>query len=167
MKLTTIFGLMVIALSTACSKSSSSMSPIQAAACDVESVATGSVAAAVATAFNCQNQPQIQTDLQTALGNVNFCAASVPAPASLIAGAKMVSKLGDVTKADIDAAKKAKGLAVKPMGIVGNIACPIILNAGVAYLTQAVPSSWSCTASSSAQTVAQALTIACEAAIPL
>lgn len=163
----------MVGLSAACTKSAT-MSPLQAAGCDVEGLGTSAAASAIASVLSCSNAPQIQADLQVALGNVNFCAVDVPAAsvASLVAGAKKYSKLGDVSAADVAAAKAAKpGLvkseAVKPMGIVGNIACPLIFNVGIGYLTQAVPSGWSCAASASTASVSQALITACEAAIPL
>lgn len=160
----------VLLFSSACSKTSASMSPLQAAGCDLETVATQTLATGISTVLSCTNTNQIASDLQVALGNVNFCAISVPAPAAaLVAGQPKYSKLGDVKKSDIDA-KKTKGLnaeAVKAQGIVASIACPAVLNIGISYLTQAVPSSWSCSASTGTQSVAAALTAACTAAIPL
>ena len=149
----------------ACTKSSTpgSVTPIQSAGCAVESAITGAAATTIAAAISCSNQTQIATDIQNALGNVNLCSAGIAAPAQL-AGPKW-SKVGDVSKQDIDKAKASKGLA--PMGVVGNIACPIVVNTLLGFATNSIPASWGCSASTSASSLGQVIVSACEAAIPL
>lgn len=129
------------------SSTSSSISPIQAVGCDIETAVIGAEAGAIATLLTCANQTQISTDLQTALGNANLCAQPGVAAVSM-------------------PQLKAKASA-KPMGIIGNIACPLVINVAIGYATQAVPASWSCTTGASAASLAAALTAACETAVPL
>jgi hypothetical protein len=150
----------------ACTKSSTpgSVTPIQSVGCAVESAVTSAAATTIAASISCSNQAQIATDIQNALGNVNLCAAGVaPAPAALV-GPKW-SKVGDVSKQDLDKAKASKGLA--PMGIVGQIACPIVVNTLLGFATNSIPVSWGCSASTSAASLGAVITSACEAAIPL
>lgn len=154
----------LLLMSVACTKSGGSVSPIQQVGCDVESAITGAAGSAIAAAISCSNQAQIASDVQTALGNVNLCNAGI-ASASLVKPAW--SKVGDVTKQDLDKAKGVKSLDVKPMGVVGNIACPIVVNTLLGFATNSIPSSWGCSASTSASSLAQTIVAACELAVPL
>lgn len=160
-----LLGLFVFA--TACTKSSTpgSLNPIQQVGCDVESAITSAAGTAIAAAISCSNQSQIATDVQNALGNVNLCNAGLQS-ASLAALSKPAwLKVGDISKQDIDKAKASKGLA--PMGVVGNIACPIVVNTLLGFATNSIPASWGCSASTSASGLGQIIVSACEAAIPL
>lgn len=150
-----------------CSSTSSSLSPIQAVGCTVESTIVGVEAQAIATLLTCSNVAQIQTDMQTALGNVNFCAVPVPAPAVTSLIATKVKTIGDITQADLDAAKKGVQSKAVAKGIVATIACPIFFNVALGFATSQIPSKWSCQASTSAASLGAALTAACETAITL
>jgi len=55
---------------------------------------------------------------------------------------------------------------VKPDGVIGNIACPIAVNAALALVTTQIPSSWGCTPGSVTTDLSTALTAACVAAVP-
>ena len=132
-----------------CTKTATgSMTPIQAVGCDIQTLVTSGLAASVATALSCTNQTQIQTDLQSAFGNANLCAAQAVSTANA---------------AQVKAAKAA----AKPMGIVGNIACPIAINTVIGFLSNSVPTTWGCSASATAAALSSALTAACETAIPI
>lgn len=144
--------LLMITACTSSSTSSGSMNPITAAGCDVETAVTAGFAGSIATAFTCSNQAAIQSSLQTALGNVNLCAAN-PSVAA-------------VTSAQITA-KKALAKAASPMGIVGSLVCPLAINTIVGFATAQIPTAWGCTASASASDIVAALTTACVAAVPL
>lgn len=128
-----------------CTKSStSSLTPIQAAGCDVESLVTSGFASAVASALTCTNTTQIQTDLQTAFGNANLCQGQVAA----------------ATMAQL----KAKGVS---KGIVGSIACPIAINTAVGYLSNSIPTTWGCSAAATAASLSATLTTLCEGAVTI
>lgn len=152
--------LTILLLGVACTKSGT-MSPIQSAGCAVESAVTSAAATSIAAALSCTNQAQIATDVQNALGNVNLCATNV-AVASL---APKYSKVGDVSKQDLDAAK-GKNL-IKPMGVVGNIACPIVVNTLLGFATNSIPSSWGCSSSTTASALTATIIAGCEAVVPL
>ena len=132
-----------------CTSSSGSMTPIQAAGCDVESAILGGAATAIATALSCSSVSSVQSSLTTALGNANLCSSS---------------QVASVTASSLKAAKSA---AVKPLGIVGNLACPIAVNTIVGFLSNSIPSAWGCSASTDAASLSTALTAACEAAVPI
>lgn len=131
------------------SSNSGTVTPIQAAGCDVESAILGGAAGAIASALSCTSTSAIQASLTTALGNANLCAA--PGVAAISAASM----------------KSAKSAAVKPQGVIGNLACPIAVNTIVGFLSNSVPSAWGCSASASASALAATLTSVCEAAVPL
>jgi hypothetical protein len=133
--------------STTTTTSGGSMSPIQAAGCDVETAILGGAAQAVATALNCSSVTYVQASLTTALGNANLCANAT------------VSS----TKAE---ALKAKSV-MKPMGIVGNLACPVAVNTIMGFLSNSIPPGWGCSATANASALSAALTAACESAVPI
>jgi len=125
--------------------SSGTMSPIQAAGCDVETAILGGASTAVGTALSCTNTSAIQASLTTALGNANLCAApGVAAVTGSAIKAKAVGKL-----------------------VIGNIACPIAINTIVGFLSNTVPTAWGCSATASASSLAATLTTVCEAAVPI
>lgn len=150
----------------ACTKTTApgSLNPIQQVGCDVESAITGAAGSAIASAISCSNQAQVASDIQNALGNVNLCNAGV-AVASLASDGPKWTKIGDVSKQDIDAAKSSKKLS--PMGVIGNVACPIVVNTLLGFATNSIPASWGCSASTSASSLGQTIVSACELAIPL
>lgn len=146
------------------------LSPIQEAGCAIESAVSGGMASVVSSSLQCSHPDVVAQQLQAAFGNANLCAAPVAAPANaaMLAGQKF-SKVGDVSAADLDAAKSGMHAnAVKPNGIIGNIACPIAINAAIGFLSNAVPAAWGCSGpNASISGLIGALTAACETAVPL
>ena len=128
-----------------CTKSGSSISPAQAVGCDIESAVVAAEASAVSTLLSCTNVTQVQQDMMTALGNANLCAA--PGVAA-VSSAQMKS-------------------AVSAKGVIGSLACPIVVNVLIGYASSAIPSTWGCSTGSSAQSLSAALTAACVAAVPI
>lgn len=140
------------------------MTALNSAGCDVESAITSTIGGAVLSA--CQGSGTAAAcgaAFQTSLGNVNLCAAGIPA-ASLSKDAKW-TKVGDVTAGDLSQGKgKAK---LSTMGVVGAIACPIAVNTIMGYLTSQIPLACGCTVSLTASQADQAIVAACEAAVPI
>ena len=146
---------------------SGSMNPVQQAACDVEKVALTSVSQVIAGALNCSAPDAIEANLEVALGNVSFCQTPLQAPSALATVKALAAGQGWQTIGDIKIpGNGVKSLAVEPQGVVGAIACPIIVNTVLGYMTSSIPSAWKCSASSSAGSVSAAITAACIAAIP-
>lgn len=143
-----LLGVLLVVSLFGCTKTNSTLTPIQQVGCEIESAVSTSFSAGVASAMSCTNQAAIQASLQTAFGNANLCAG----PASAVTAAQI---------------KTAKSLAVKPQGVVGNLACPIAVSSALGFLTNSVPSSWGCSASASASTLQSTLVSLCETAIPL
>ena len=152
------------------------LTPLGGAVCAIESSAAGGIAGSVAGALACSNQAAIVASLEAALGNANLCGASLPAAAPAVAGLKAMAvlpqwkTLGDVpasalVKTAVSGQMKAQ--AVKAMGLVGGIACPIVINTAIGFLSNSVPAAWGCTTSTTIVTVQGALTAACEAAVPI
>lgn len=136
---------------TGCTKTAtttSTLTPIQAVGCDVETAVTASFATGVVKALTCTNEAAVQASLLLAFGNANLCSNQVTA----------------VSAVQI---KAAVSKAIKPQGVIGNIACPIAVSTALGYLTNSVPVSWGCSASASATTLSTALISLCESAIPL
>jgi hypothetical protein len=125
------------------------MSPIQTAGCDVETAILGTAASAVASALSCTGSAAIQASLTVALGNANLCASPI------VSGTTMA------------ALKSEASAKAKPMGVVGNLACPIAINTIVGFLSNSVPTTWGCSATSSASALVSVLTAACESAVPI
>ncbi len=159
-----------------CSKGSS-VSPIAAVGCDIEAAVLGGAAGVIASQLQCSNLSNIQSGLQVALGNLNFCtipvpAAPAPAPAAALKAANAAPQwktLGDVTSAQLSSVKaqaQIKG-AMKAMGIIGSIACPAFINIAGGYLSNVVPGTWGCSGNVSASVILQALESACIAAVPI
>jgi hypothetical protein len=139
-----------------CTKSSSgggTVTPIQAAGCDIETAILGGASGAISSALSCTNSAAIQASLTTALGNANLCAA--PGVAAVSSGQMSAAKAS------------MKSAAAKPMGVIGNIACPIAISTIMGFLSNSIPSAWGCSASASAAGVSAALVSVCEAAVPI
>jgi hypothetical protein len=162
------FAIFTMFMIAGCTKGS--MSPVQSAACDVETAAVGGVAQSIAGILNCSAPDQITASLLTALGNVSFCSTSLQAPSSLAAVKALAAGQSWQTIGDIHLSNgkpmSLKAQDVQAQGVVGAIACPIIVNTVVGYLTSAIPSSWNCSGSANAGSVGSAITAACIAAIP-
>lgn len=156
-------------LGTACNKTSSSISPLAGLGCSVESAVAGAEAATISSLLSCSGAAQIESDLMTALGNANLCNSPLPAPSGLVAQSvsSQWKKVGDVKDEDLKSGKGQKALDFHITGIVGSIACPIVVNVVIGYATQAIPTKWSCSAGSSAQSLSAALIAACTAAVPI
>lgn len=131
-----------------CTKSNSSLTPIQQVGCDIETAVSSSFAGGVAAALSCSNLSVIQADLQKAFGNANLCQ-------------------GPVASATTAQLKSAKAQLVHKMGAIGNIACPIAVPTALGFLSNSIPSGWGCSASASASALSSTLITLCEAAIPL
>lgn len=156
---------------TACTKQQTQvvLEPIKAAGCAVESAITSGFGAEVVSECGGTNAVACGQAFQVALGNVNLCAAplSVPAGLTVKTVTATIKTVGDVTNQDLKKSKEAGPEAVKTMGIVGAVACPIAINAGLGLLTGIVPAACGCTKNLSASQLGIALTAACVAAIPL
>ena len=123
------------------------LTPAQNVECNAENDVTAAMSLAIAGAMNCSNQPAIHASLMTALGNVNICKKA--------------------TDAQIQAAQmKAKG--VQAQGILGNLACPFAVGAVIGFVSNSIPSAWSCAPSKGVpvEVFSTVVTTACEAAIP-
>lgn len=138
----------IVVLVAGCTSSSPTVSPIVDAGCTIETAITAGMGASVATALNCSNASAIQASIQMALGNVNLCASSTTAQSTAAAQVKLNTKLTN-------------------KAIVGDILCPIALNTIVGYLSNTIPSAWSCSQSATVTALQQALTAACESAVPI
>lgn len=148
---------------------SGSMSPIGSAVCDVEKVALTGVSQSIAGILNCSAPDAIETSLEQALGNVNFCKTPVQQDSASDTVKALVAGQNWQTIGDIHlplSQSGAKSLSAAPQGVIGALACPIIVNTVLGYLTSSIRSSWKCSNSASAGTVASAITAACVAAIP-
>ena len=134
-----------------CNKTQVAASPTLTAVadvgCSVESGLASGVSASIAAQLQCTNTAAIQSSIQAALGNANLCSLVAPSVASANA-------------------LKAKSV-VAPKAIVGDIACPIVVNVVGGYLSNAVPAAWGCSAGAAMSSVLSALTAACEAAVPI
>lgn len=142
------------------------LTPIQQAGCAIETAVSTGIGSAVASALQCSNASQVDADLQAAFGNANLCNAPVPDPAPPTQLKSAFKKLGDVSQSDLDAAKK--GAKLKPMGAIGDVACPLAVSAAIGFLSNSVPKSWGCTGpNATIQGLLDAATAACKAAVPL
>lgn len=116
--------------------------PIQVVGCAVESSLNTAFSASIATVLNCTNQAAISSSIATKLSAINICAtASVQSQVKELQG---------------------KG---KMKGIVGDLVCPIGINAINSIVNGAVPAAWGCSVSS-ADGVSAALAAVCAAAVP-
>ena len=114
-------------------------SPIGGVVCNVEQDIAGAFASTIAKSLSCSNQATIQSDVLGFIGKANLCASSVNHLKS--------------------APKSADG---KMKGVIGNIACPIAVNAVMGAAGAAVPASWGCAPNSGANSLNAALTATCE-----
>lgn len=153
-----------------CHPGGSTVSPIQAAGCDVETAILGGASTAIGTALSCGNVSAIQASLTTALGNANLCATPIPqAPASAAskaAGSPAYKTIGDVPLSALKSSA-VKSDAVRSLGIVGNIACPIAINTVIGFLSNSVPAAWSCSSGSTAASLEATLVQVCQIAVPI
>lgn len=161
-------------LAVGCKTSSTSTNPvltaIESAGCDVESAVTGAIGTAVVSACKgTGTAAACGAAFQTSLGNVNFCAIPLPATASvaLLANPAVWKKLGDIPASALKSTGGVKPQNMSPMGLVGNIACPIGINTSMGYLTAQIPLACGCTISLTASQIDSDLTTACEAAVPI
>lgn len=139
-----------------CTSSSGSLSPIQQVGCDIETAINASFSQAVASALTCSNPGAIQSSLATAFSAANLCMGQVAAATTAqLSSAKAALKAG------------VKSDAVKPLGVVGNLACPIAVSSALGFLSNAIPASWGCSATASASALSATLTTLCEAAVPI
>lgn len=170
----TILALVMCACSAFKSTSSTgvvTLTPLGGVVCDVESTVATEAAATIAAALNCTAQSAIVASLEGALGNANLCGAAIPASSSLLQAKLALSgqwkTVADIPKSALKPAVKGevKSMAVKPMGVVGTIVCPVVINTSIGFLSNTIPAAWACSVSNSASTVESALDAACEAAI--
>lgn len=144
------------------------LSPIQSVGCAVEQTVASDIAVAIAGALQCGQSAEIVNSLTAALGNANLCLTPIPAPpapAAVVAGlvAPKWGKIGDVTAGDL-----GKKPLVKTQGIVGAIACPIVINTLTGFLSNSVPKAWSCTEpNASIAGLIQTLVATCATAVPI
>jgi hypothetical protein len=158
-----IFGLIL----SAC-KSSPVLNPVQSAVCDVESTITSATGSLIVSQCAGTDAVSCGNAIQTALGNANLCA--LPLPTGVVTGLTATPKLtvGSITQAQIDAAKKSMGLkTLAPMGVVGNMVCPLAETDVLGFLTAEIPVACGCTKNIDAGGIGALLVSACEVAIPL
>ncbi len=110
--------------------------------CSLETAVTSAMSAAIATNLTCSNLPAIQGDIMNVLGKANFCTQVAPDLASVQAKAKM-----------------------KAMGPVGNLVCPLAIDAALGLVTSKIPTAWGCSPSATVDGLSQLLTSACEKAV--
>lgn len=146
------------------------LTPIQDVGCAVESAITGGFGSLVVAQCGGTNTAACGAAFQSALGNVNLCTTPLPQATAQAAVAKDATG-GWKTVGDIPASALStpgvQSKAVKPMGIVGGIACPIAVNTVMGVLTAQIPAACGCTTNLSASAISGLLTQACVAAIPL
>lgn len=106
-------------------------------ACQVETYAANAIASSLATAMGCTNLNQIKSDLMSAMGKANVCSAT--------------------------SAKHRRA----PKGPIGNIVCPLAVQASLQLAASKVPSSWGCSPDATVANLGSTLTMACEAVVPL
>ncbi len=133
------------------------LTPLQSAGCGVETAITGAMGAAVVSDCAGTDAVACGQGFEVALGNVNLC--STPLPSGFATTWKTV---GDVP-AD---ALKVKNIAGK-MGVVGNVACPIAIDAALGLLTGQVPKACGCTKNLSAGQMGTTMISVCEMAVPI
>jgi hypothetical protein len=152
------------------------LTPIKATGCAVQQAITGAFGAEVVTECAGTDPAGCGEAFQEALGNVNLCTAPLPqaAPAPGLAPQSVVAvvwkTVGDVPADALKAKPPSGGLkaqALKPQGIVGAIACPIAINAGLGLLTAKVPAACGCKQNLSAGQLGAALSAICVSAVPL
>jgi hypothetical protein len=124
-----------------CTKNGS-VTPIQDAGCQAEQLMTAAAASVVASSLTCSGAAAIQTSLQQALGNANYCASSTAASTQV--------------KTTALQAKVAQ-----PQGAIATLVCPLAVNVVVGYLSSSVPSAWGCSGSADAGVLGSALSVAC------
>jgi hypothetical protein len=118
------------------------VNPIQVVGCAVESSLNTAFAASIATVLSCSNQAAISASIANKLSAINICST-----------ASVQSQVKEL---------KGKG---KMKGIVGDLVCPIGIDAINSIVNGAVPAAWGCSVSVS-DGVSAALATACAAAVP-
>lgn len=61
----------------------------------------------------------------------------------------------------------AAGMSARMRGPIGNLACPLAVNAVMGFLTAPLPPAWGCSVPAQANSLMTVLTTACEAAVPI
>lgn len=163
---------LALVLAPGCSwlKSSGVLQPLTDAGCAVEKTFASAAGVGVAGITGATDPVACGSDLQVSLGNANLCSVPVVSTSGLKALATAAyTKLGDISQADIDSAKAKKvGLsaeAVKAMGIIGSIACPLGDSIVIGFLSGGIPKSCQGPNPLSATAANAALVAACEAAL--
>lgn len=137
-------GILCAVFCMAACTSTSTTNPVDTVVCSAETVATTTMAAAIASAAGCKNVSQMQVDIQGWLGKANLCqAAAVQAQLKAISNKSMA--------------------AGKEKGIVASIVCPIVIDSIQSGIGQTFPTAWQCSGSA---LTATALSTAC-LAIPI
>lgn len=142
------------------------LSPIQSVGCAVEQTVSVDLASAIGTSLQCAHTDAIVQSLNAALGNANLCGTPIPASPAAVTAALVApkwGKIGDVTPGDL-----GKKSLVKAQGIVGSIACPIVINVVTGFVSNSVPAAWGCVGpNASIAGLIATLTAGCVAAIPI
>jgi len=144
------------------------LQPVESLGCGVESAITEGFGSEVVSQCGGTDPAACGQAFQAALGNVNLCAAPLPAPPaqltqSFVSGWK---KVGDVPKEALKSSGM-KAQAFTTQGIVGSIACPIAINTVLGLLTGVIPKACGCTKNLSASQLGDALGAACVATVPI
>jgi hypothetical protein len=143
-KFLTALGLVgLIVLVPACTKHPG-LTPVQNAECNVETALAGGISVAIAGSLNCSKPDAIKSSILLGLGNINICAKST---------------------------SFTKTLKVTPnmKGAIGNYACPLAMAAIIGFVSNSLPSAWSCAPAQAVpvEVLSTVVVTACEAAIPI
>lgn len=151
------------------------LTPVGGVVCDIESTVATGLAGSIASALNCTSQSAIVSSLEAALGNANLCGVST---SSSVAQAQIFKAevavlnpawktLGDIPASALGQSSAIKSKAVFSKGVIGSIACPIVIETSVGYLSNVVPTGWGCTSSTTMASIESALTTECESLISI
>ena len=117
-----LLAITLIAFAVGCTKEAQ-----QVVACKAEDAASAFLSKGIATQLSCENVDAILADMKVIVAKTNLCKeAPVAAPASS------------------DGTMVAAGV-VSTKSVVGNILCPVVVDAAVNAATGQVPAAWKCT----------------------
>jgi hypothetical protein len=124
--------------------------PAPSIGCNIEQSIVGAVASGLSSQLGCTNVDAVKTDLLKATGKVNLCASIKTAQDTV----KSVKAQGT-------------GKTIDEKGIIGDIACPLLVNGLVSVGLSKVPDAWGCSGGTSVDMVKAKVTALCRANIPL
>jgi hypothetical protein len=133
------------------SGSSPPPAPVAALGCAVETSVESGFAVQIGASLSCTNLSQIQADIVAKIGSLNLCAKVAPAQPA------------------VPAVSAAKAEPIPLKGMVGDIVCPLAVNAAMGIGEGKIPASWGCSPASSAplSSLQSVLTAACAAVVKI